>query len=228
MIVITGASGALGNYLVNSLKKNHEIIGTYFSHAPEQTDKNISYYKVDVSDSKSIESFYKSISAKLNNVIFINMAGISIDALGHKMSEESWDRVVDINLKGAFLMSRVLIPIMRTQGYGRIIFTSSIVGQTGIAGTCAYSTSKAGLFGLARTIAAENSTKNITVNTLALGYFNLGIINTIKLEIQDQIKEKIPMKRFGDPAVIEAAVRFLIDCDYMTGAVLNINGGFLY
>ena len=110
---------------------------------------------------------------------------------------------------------------------GRIINISSIVGQLGVPGTVAYSSSKAGVFGLTRTVASENAKKNITVNSLALGYFNIGIINTIAPEVQQQIKEKIPMGRFGDPKNIELAVRYLIDSDYITGTTIDINGGLL-
>ena len=125
-------------------------------------------------------------------------------------------------------MSRALLPIMRQQEWGRIIYVSSIVGQMGIAGTCAYSASKAGLFGLTRTLAAENAAKNITVNTLSLGYFDVGMINVIKPDMREQIKEKIPMRRFGNHNALEAGIKFLIDCDYITGTTININGGIMY
>lgn len=124
-------------------------------------------------------------------------------------------------------MCRAMLPFMRQQEWGRIINISSIVGQVGVPGTVAYSASKSGLFGLTRTLAVENASRNITVNTLALGYFSVGMINVIRPEIQEQIKAKIPMKRFGDPHNVELAIRFLIECDYITGATININGGLL-
>lgn len=228
MIIITGASGGLGNYLVKKLKNDHELIGTYWSHKPDKFESTVDFYQLDVSNAQEIDSFMKKISPKLHNIVFIHLAGISINAVSHKMKEEYWDRVMDVNLKGAFLMTRSLIPIMRMQEWGRVIYISSVVGQTGIPGTCAYSASKAGLFGLTRTVAAENVLKNITVNTISLGYFNVGIIDTLNPDMQEQIKEKIPMRRFGRPENFEMAIRFLIDCDYITGSILNINGGFLY
>jgi NAD(P)-dependent dehydrogenase (short-subunit alcohol dehydrogenase family) len=159
--------------------------------------------------------------------VLVNLAGVSVDNIGHKVREADWDLVVDTNLKGTFLMSQALLTIMRNEGWGRIINVSSIVGQTAVPGTVAYSASKAGIFGLTRTLAVELAAKNVTVNALALGYFEVGMINAIKPEIQDQIKAKIPMRRFGDPRNVEQAVRFLIEADYITGAIININGGLL-
>jgi NAD(P)-dependent dehydrogenase (short-subunit alcohol dehydrogenase family) len=114
---------------------------------------------------------------------------------------------------------------MREKGWGRIINLTSVVGQRGIAGTCAYAASKAGIEALTRTIAVENATKGITANCLALGYFETGMINTIPEPLQDKIRGSIPMGRFGTVLELEHAVRFLIDADYVTGATINVNGG---
>ena len=227
MIVITGASGGLGSYLVEQLGKDYEIIGTYNTHKPASNDRVVAYYQVDVRDIGSVERFTAAVAGELQRIVLINLAGISLDGIGHKMSDAIWDRVVDTNLKGTFLMCRAILPFMREQKWGRIINVSSVVGQMGVPGTVAYSASKSGLFGLTRTLAVENATKNITVNTLALGYFDIGMINVIKPEIQEQIKAMIPMKRFGDPRNVELAIRFLIECDYITGSIMNLNGGLL-
>lgn len=227
MIVITGASGGLGSYLIEHLAKDYEIIGTYNMHKPPSTDQVVGFYQVDVRDPDNVERFVFAVADKLNHVVLINLAGISLDAMGHKMSEATWDQVLDVNLKGVFLTCRAFLPFMRQQEWGRIINVSSIVGQMGVPGTVAYSASKAGLFGLTRTLAAENVAKNITVNALALGYFDVGMINVITPEIQEQIRAKIPMKRLGHPRNVELAVRFLIESDYITGSVININGGLL-
>ena len=227
MIILTGASGGLGNYLIEHMGKDFQIIGTYNTHEPSQTDRVVSFYQVDTTDSSSVERFVTSVSDKLQKIVLINMAGISIEGMGHKMSDNTWDRVVNTNLKGVFLMCRALLPFMRQQKWGRIINISSVVGQIGVPGTVAYSASKSGLFGLTRTLAVENVLKNVTVNVLALGYYNTGMISVIPPEIQDTIKASIPMKRFGDPRNIELAIRFLIECDYITGSAININGGLI-
>jgi NAD(P)-dependent dehydrogenase (short-subunit alcohol dehydrogenase family) len=225
MIVITGASGGVGSYLIEHLGKDYEIIGAFNTREPAPTDRALGFYQVDVRDSASVEQFVSTVADKLQRIVLINLAGISLDGMGHKMSDAVWDKVLDTNLRGTFLMCRAMLPLMRTQKWGRIITVSSIVGQVGVPGTAAYSASKSGLFGLTRTLASENVTKNITVNVLALGYFDIGMIGVIKPDIQEQIKARIPMKRFGDPRNIELAIRFLIECDYITGSVININGG---
>jgi NAD(P)-dependent dehydrogenase (short-subunit alcohol dehydrogenase family) len=227
MILMTGASGGLGDYLVRQLAKEHAVVGTYNTHKPAVLRENVEYHQVDVSDSASVGRFAEAIEDKLDHVVLVNLAGVSLDGMGHKMDEAIWDRVVDTNLKGTFLMSRAILPYMRKQEWGRIINVSSIVGQRGIPGTAAYSASKGGLYSLTRTLAAENATKNITVNALALGYFEVGMINVLKPEVQEQIRATIPMRRFGHPRNVDLAIRFLIEADYVTGAVLNINGGLL-
>ena len=227
MIVLTGASGGLGNYLIENLSGEHEIIGTYNTREPSQTGRAVGFYQVNATDSGSVERFVTSVLNKLQKITLINLAGISIDGMGHKMVDDTWDQVMDTNLKGTFLMCRALLPIMRQQNWGRIINVSSVVGQMGVPGTVAYSASKSGLFGLTRTLAVENAKKNITVNTLALGYFNIGMINVIPPEVQEKIKATIPMKRLGDTCNIKTAIQFLIESDYITGAVININGGLI-
>ena len=227
MIVITGASGGLGSYLVEHLSKEHEIVGTYNTHKPELSDQVARFYQVDVSDAASVDRFANLVADKLRHVVLVNLAGVSLDGMGHKMAEAVWDQVLDIDLKGSFLMCRALLPFMREQEWGRIINVSSIVGQMGVPGTVAYSAAKSGLFGLTRTLAAENAAKNITVNALALGYFETGMISVLKPEVQEQIKAKIPMKRLGHPRNVELAVRFLMESDYITGSIININGGLL-
>lgn len=182
---------------------------------------------MDVTDASSVDHFAKAVGDRLGQIVLVNLAGVSIDGMGHKMDELTWDRVVDTNLKGTFLMCRAMLPFMRKEEWGRIINISSIVAQKGIPGTVAYAASKGGLFSLTRTLATENAAKNITVNALALGYFEAGMINVLKPELQEQIRATIPMRRFGHPRNIELAIRFLIDADYITGAVLNINGGLL-
>lgn len=227
MIVMSGASGGLGGYLIERLGKDQQIIGTYNNHKPESSDPQVPLYQVNVCDSASVERFVDQVGQSLQRLTLINLAGISLDGMGHKMGEAIWDSVLDTNLKGAFLMSRALLPFMREQEWGRIINISSVVGQMGVPGTCAYSASKAGLAGLTRTLAVENATKNITVNTLALGYYKIGMIGAIDPSIQEQIRATIPMRRFGDPKDVEVGIRFLIECDYITGSVVNINGGLL-
>jgi NAD(P)-dependent dehydrogenase (short-subunit alcohol dehydrogenase family) len=149
MLVIVGASGGIGSYLVDHMGRDYEIIGTYYRNRSKVENLEGTFYEVNINDADSISRFIASI-----------------DGICHKMDDATWDEVINTNLRGTFFMCRALLPFMRTQGYGRIINVSSIVGQIGIPGTVAYSASKSGLFGLTRVLAAENAEKNITVNAL--------------------------------------------------------------
>jgi NAD(P)-dependent dehydrogenase (short-subunit alcohol dehydrogenase family) len=166
MLVIVGASGGIGSYLVDHMGRDYEIIGTYYRNRSKVENLEGTFYEVNINDADSISRFIASIESKLKRITLINLAGISIDGICHKMDDATWDEVINTNLRGTFFMCRALLPFMRTQGYGRIINVSSIVGQIGIPGTVAYSASKSGLFGLTRVLAAENAEKNITVNAL--------------------------------------------------------------
>ncbi len=228
MIIITGASGGLGSCLVRELTAESEILATYNTHRPDSVDvPKVRFAKLDVTNSDEVVRFVAEHKEHLKKVTLINAAGISLDGMAHKLTEASWDAVIDTNLKGAFNMARAILPVMRDESWGRIINLSSIVGQIGVPGTGAYAASKAGLFGLTRALAAENASKNITINTLALGYFDAGMIKTIPAEQLAKIVSTIPMKRLGDPGNLIRAVRFLIDADYVTGTTININGGLL-
>jgi NAD(P)-dependent dehydrogenase (short-subunit alcohol dehydrogenase family) len=158
-------------------------------------------------------------------VTLVNLAGISLDSLCHNFSSADWNRVLAVNLTGSFLMSRGLLPYMMKERWGRIINISSVVSRIGVAGSCAYAASKAGLMGLTRTLAKEYAPYGIRVNCLSLGYFSSGLIDTIPAGRVKSIKEEIPVKRLGDVRDISAAIEFLIKCDYITGAEINLNGG---
>ena len=114
---------------------------------------------------------------------------------------------------------------MRKKRYGRIILFSSVVPQIGVPGTSAYSASKAGLWGLTKTVAIENATYGITINTVNLGYFNIGMIKDVPTELLNKIIISIPMEKLGDPINILKTVEYLISTDYITGSQINLNGG---
>ena len=219
-IVIVGASGGIGRYIFDELSTKYHTYGTY-CHGKYP---NVGWLHADVTQADDVISMLESMSG-LHDVVLINLFGVSRDGMGHKLSTEAWNEVVDTNLKGAFLTCGAFLPIMRAQGWGRIINISSVVGRVGVPGTCAYSASKAGLEGLTRTLAVENATKGITVNCLSLGYFEAGMINTLSPEMRESVVQSIPMKRLGTLHNIEAAIEFLIEADYVTGTTLRIDGG---
>jgi NAD(P)-dependent dehydrogenase (short-subunit alcohol dehydrogenase family) len=233
-IVVIGASGGIGRYLMMELARDHRTVGTFCNHNPVASDWLPVYrqsvgtdpelYHLDLVED-SLDAFAGGVVGP--QTVLINAAGISKDSMGHRLRAEHWDSVMDVNLRGAFLAAKAFLPHMREAGWGRIVNLCSVVGQKGVPGTSAYAASKAGLEGLTRTLAIENAGKGITVNALTLGYMTVGMINVLPAESQEKIKDTIPMKRFGHPQNVAAAIRFLIEADYVTGATININGGLL-
>lgn len=225
VILITGASNGIGKYLSNHFaSKGFPVYGT-FNLTETKNQPGITMCKVDVSDYKQVEGWIQSLPLADKKIVLINSAGIAYNAFAHKADPEKWLEVLKVNLLGSFNTIRAALPVMRAAGYGRIINISSVVAHSGVPGTSAYAASKAALWGLSKSIAVENATKGITVNSLDLGYFNIGMIKSVPEEIQKEIMKKIPVQTFGDPKNIIGAVEFLMGSDYTTGENLNINGG---
>lgn len=225
MILITGASRGIGKFLFDEfVKTGEEVFGTYFSDNKE-LENNKSYFRLDVSDYEQAEKTINSLGKNLQKIVLINCAGNNYSCFAHKSSPQKWNEVISTNLIGTFNMIRAVLPVMREQKYGRIINFSSIVAETGIPGTSAYAASKAGLWGMTRSIAVENASKGITVNNLNLGYFDIGMIAEVTEEYQKIVKSKIPTGNFGDPKNIFNAVKFIIESDYINGTSVDINGG---
>jgi NAD(P)-dependent dehydrogenase (short-subunit alcohol dehydrogenase family) len=186
------------------------------------------WFHADLRDEAAIEQLVKSVVAHYGKVdVLINNAGISRNGMSWKLPTEAWNDVMAVNLTAPFLLMKAVIPGMRERRYGRIISISSIVGQTGMAGTAAYTATKAGLIGLSKTIAKETATSGIAVNTLALGYFDAGMISEVSPELQEQIIKQIPKQRLGDTATILATIDWLLqsEADYVTGQTIGLNGG---
>lgn len=229
MIIITGASKGIGRYLFTRFKNDgHDVIGTYNSTLDGLENDIDSYYKVDVSDFNSVNEWINSISNQLTHIVVLNCAGTSYNSFAHKADIKSWDRVIDVNLKGSFNVIRCLLPIMREQQYGRIINFSSVVAKLPTPGISAYAASKAGLIGLTKSLAVENASKGISVNAINLGYVNLGMgVNDVPEAYQEKMKAQIPSGRFCDPKEIYNTINYLIDTEYTNGAAIDINGGLI-
>lgn len=227
MIIITGINGGIGNYLFNKFSQaGEDVIGTYHLSKPDgEQYKNCK--PLDITDNTQVESFAAGISSSSKNITLINCAGISYNSFAHKSNAEEWARVINVNLNGTFYLIRAILPLMREQRSGRIINLSSVVANTGVAGTSAYAASKAGINGMIKSIALENARTNITVNNINLGYFNLGMINTVPQELQEQIKEKIAFKEFGDPENIFSTIQYIRKTPYLTGTCIDLNGGLV-
>lgn len=227
MVIITGASRGIGEYLLEAfLQDGEEVLGTYNTSIPSVARRD-SFVKLDVTDFSSVQEHLLEEVRGKKNLVLINCAGISYNAFAHKADVEVWRQVVDVNLIGVFNVITCLLPIMRNNGYGRIVNLSSVVPVLGVPGTSAYAASKSALWGLSRAICAENASKGITINNLRLGYFDIGMLNDIPKELLCRIIENIPCKRFGDPKDIYKAIKLLVDCSYINGANIDINGGLI-
>ncbi len=227
MIVITGITGGIGNYLFNLFfQQGENSIGTYHINKPEgEQYKNC--FSLDITDNKEIQDFVKNNSSQLKNITLINCAGISYNSFAHKSDINEWSNVINVNLIGTFNLTSAILPLMREQNFGRIINLSSIVSQTGVVGTSAYAASKAGINGMIKSIALENAQKGITINNINLGYFKVGMINTVPQEMQEKIKAKIAMNNFGEPENIFNTIQYIRETPYLTGSCIDLNGGLL-
>ncbi|HEY9378834.1 MAG TPA: beta-ketoacyl-ACP reductase [Jiangellaceae bacterium] len=159
--------------------------------------------------------------------ILVNNAGITADRTVRKMSPEEWDRVVHVNLSGAFYLSRAILQHMLDRGSGRIINISSIIGESGNIGQANYAAAKAGLFGLTMSLAQETARKGITVNSVAPGYISTEMVAAVPPEAMEKVLAKIPVGRLGEPDEVARVVEFLADPDsgFITGQIFSVNGG---
>jgi acetoacetyl-CoA reductase len=159
--------------------------------------------------------------------ILVNNAGITADKTVRRMTVEDWDRVLQVNLSGAFYLSRAILQHMLDRGYGRIINISSIIGESGNIGQANYAAAKSGLFGLTMSLAQETARKGITVNDVAPGYISTEMVAAVPKEALDKVIAKIPVGRLGEPDEIARMVEFLADPDsaFITGQIFSVNGG---
>jgi acetoacetyl-CoA reductase len=159
--------------------------------------------------------------------VLVNNAGITRDAVLHRMTPEQWNEVIHVNLASIFNMTRNVIEGMRERNYGRIINISSINGQKGQIGQTNYSAAKAGMIGFSKALAQENAKKGITVNTIAPGYIDTEMVSAVPKTVLDQIIAGIPVGRLGMADEIARCVAFLAaeDAGFITGATLSVNGG---
>ncbi|MCK4520174.1 MAG: SDR family oxidoreductase, partial [Candidatus Omnitrophica bacterium] len=159
----------------------------------------------------------------------INNAGITRDNLALRLSESDWDKVIAVNLKGAFLCSKFCAKYMIKQRQGKIINISSIIGIIGNAGQANYSASKAGLIGLTKSFARELGSRNICVNAVAPGYIRTKMTDGLPDKVKEEMLKRIPLRKFGTPDDVAKAVLFLAsgEADYITGQVLVVDGGMI-
>jgi NAD(P)-dependent dehydrogenase (short-subunit alcohol dehydrogenase family) len=228
MIIITGASRSIGKYLFEKYSENETVFGTYFTTPQNRSALSEKMAKVDIADYNSVNEFYAQIKASLSKITLINCAGISYNSFAHKSDPAEWKKVIDTNLTGTYNMIRVFLPIMREQKYGRIVNFSSVVAKKGTPGVSAYAASKSALWGLSKSLSAENGSKNITINNINLGYANLGMgVEQVPVEYQEIIKQQIPSNAFCEPEEILSTIEYLRNNSYINGSSIDLNGGLI-
>jgi 3-oxoacyl-[acyl-carrier protein] reductase len=182
----------------------------------------------DVADGEAVDAAVRDIAARLGNVdILINNAGVSADGLILRTSEEAWDRVLDVNLKGVFNCTKAVTRGMMRARTGRIVNISSVVGFMGNTGQSTYAAAKAGVVGFTKAAARELASRDITVNAVAPGLIATDMLEGMQAAARDMVLALVPLRRLGTPEEVAAAVTFLAGPGgaYITGQVIHINGG---
>ena len=233
-IIVTGASGGIGNSIVEKLysaDSNILATGTKLEKLEELKNrfKNIKILKFDISQHEKIEEFINNATEELGGSLdcIVNNAGITKDNLTIRMSLEEWTKVIDINLTSTFLMCKYSIKKMLKNKAGKIVNITSVVGHTGNVGQANYTASKAGIVAMSKSLAIEYAKKNININCISPGFISTAMTDKIDEKHKEAILVKIPSNRLGKPEDIANAVTFLSSehSDYINGETLHVNGG---
>ena len=238
IVLVTGAGRGIGASIAKRFaSEGAEVIVNYSGNdeAAQKTVDEITAtggqaqkYKCSVNDSESVKVMIDEIIKKFGRIdILVNNAGITKDGLMLRMTDEDFDRVIDVNPKGTFNCTKYVSKYMLKQKSGKIINISSVVGLSGNAGQVNYSASKAGIIGITKSAAKELSSRGITVNAVAPGYVDTDMTKVLSDNIRNEILKNIPLQRMGNVEDISNCVAFLAseDASYITGQVISVDGG---
>ena len=232
-VLITGATGGIGNCLVekfNNLGASIVASGTNDDKLLNLKKKypNIHTVKFKLDEHDKIEEFIENINKKLDGLeILINNAGITLDNLSIRLTEENWKKVLDVNLTSSFLMCKYAIKKMLKKKYGKIINITSIVGHTGNLGQANYAASKAGILAFSKSLALEYARKNININCVSPGFIKTEMTDKINEEFRKNLINKIPSGDLGTGEDVSNCVAFLASdkANYINGETIHVNGG---
>lgn len=238
--LITGASRGIGKAIaVKFAKEGYNLVINYVSDKTDikkleeefkQYGSEILLIKSDVSKYEECENMIKRAIEKFGQIdVLVNNAGITKDNLLLRMSVEDFEKVIDINLKGTFNVTKNVVPYMMKKRTGKIVNLASVVGVSGNAGQCNYSASKAGIIGFTKSIAKELASRNILANCVAPGFIDTDMTAVLSDSIKENINAQIPLKKMGTPDDVANVVYFLAgeENTYITGQVINVDGGML-
>jgi len=235
--VVTGAGRGIGRSIALALASRGALVvptdvvkpGTDASSPAAAGPGRVTGVEVmNVTDAAAADAAFGKVLSDHGRIdILVNNAGITRDQLLMRMKREDWDRVLEVNLSGAFVCTQAVLRPMMKQRSGRIVSISSVVGQMGNAGQSNYAASKAGLIGFSKSLAREVAARNITVNVVAPGLIDTDMTRALAPGVQAEWQSKVPLGRFGTPEDVAAAVCFLAsdEASYITGQVLAVNGG---
>ena len=237
---ITGATRGIGRQIAVTLANNNYDIAINYRTENEDLKNTISEIEKtgvkclavsgDVSKFEDAEKMVNEIIEKFGKIdVLVNNAGITKDNLLIRMKKEDFEDVLNVNLVGTFNITKNVVPFMMKQKDGRIINISSVVGVSGNAGQSNYSASKAGIIGFTKSLAKELGSRNILINAIAPGFIETKMTEVLKDSVKEEIIKTIPLKRMGTPEDVANVVKFLAseDSKYITGQVINVDGGML-
>lgn len=239
-VLITGASRGIGRATALRFASNGDRVAVNYLHSQAQALQLVEEIKdaggsalacqTDVSDWKAVEQMVQKITDAYGPIdVLVNNAGVSQIKLFTDLTEEDWDRMVNVDLKGVFLCSRLVLPGMIARHSGKIVNVSSIWGVTGASCEVHYSACKAGIIGLTRALAKEVAPSGIQVNCVAPGVIDTEMNQFLQPEEREALQQEIPMERFGDVGEVANAIFYLASrqAEYITGQVLHVNGGMV-
>lgn len=236
--VVTGASRGIGREIARELgRRSANVVVNYRSSADaaqevadaiENADGHAIVTRADVGCREDVKAMADHVHDEFGTVdVLVNNAGVNADQRFDRMTWEEWDRVIQVNLGGAFRCTKAFYEDIKEADQGRLINISSVIAQRGNYGQANYAASKSGLFGFTRSLALELAPHESTANCIAPGYTRTDMVENVREDIQERIRDQIPLDRFASPKEIAGVVRFLAsdDASYVTGEVVNVNGG---